>query len=148
VGGPCGASRNDGTLGPLVLPIGSHPACGAGYYCDSTSKCQAQLGPLGTCTRNDECTAPHRCAGAGQCTPTATEDDALGAQNIPCKSTVDCQLGLWCDHTNPDGGPPQSQGVCKSAETSPNPCKQAEVGECSGVCSTTINQCVGFCGAT
>ncbi len=147
VDGPCGAQRNDGTLGPLVLAMGgSHPACAAGFYCDSTSKCKAQGGPASVCTRNDECTAPERCDGTGHCT--AAVDDALVASDGPCKSTIDCQLGLWCDHTDQtDASAPLVIGKCASKLTSSQPCLASEVGECNGVCSTTTHLCIGFCGA-
>ncbi|MEO6420235.1 MAG: hypothetical protein ABIP39_12540, partial [Polyangiaceae bacterium] len=147
VDGPCGAQRNDGTLGPLVLAMGSHPACAAGFYCDSGSKCKAQGGPDAPCTRNDECTSPERCAGTGKCTQTI--DNALVASGLPCKSTIDCQLGLWCDHSNVDpmDAALQPMGVCASKKSSPDVCATAEVGECAGICSSSAKQCVGFCGA-
>lgn len=145
MGGDCGSLRNDGSLGALVMPMGSHPACAAGFYCDSTSKCKPQGGSAALCTRNDQCTAPARCDGTGKCT-TGTENPLVVVDG-PCKATLDCQVGLWCNHTDPNDTGPLPTGKCAAKVAAPAPCTTAEIGQCSGICSTTLNACVAFCGA-
>jgi hypothetical protein len=145
-GGACGSQRADGSLGALAIPMGSHPACAAGFYCDSTSNCKAQVGSGTACTRNDQCLAPSRCDGTGKCT--MGTENPLAAMGQPCHTTVDCEVALWCDHTPGDGGAVLDLvGKCAGKNTSPAPCSTAEVGSCNGLCSTSVKQCVAFCGA-
>jgi hypothetical protein len=148
-GGACGSLRNDGSLGAIAIPLGSHPACAAGFYCDSTSTCRPQVGTGSACTRNDQCTAPSRCDGTGKCT--GGTENALVAQGWPCHTTIDCVSGLWCDHTDnvsmDASAPLLAVGTCAGKNTSPQPCNTAEVGECNGLCSPSIKTCVAFCGA-
>jgi hypothetical protein len=145
-GGACGSSRNDGSLGALAIPMGSHPACATGFYCDGTSTCKAQGGPGTACVRNDQCTAPSRCDGTGKCT--GGTDNALVSMGLPCNATIDCQIGLWCDHTDSsDASALLPVGKCAAKKTTADVCLTAEVGECNGLCSTSSKQCVAFCGS-